>query len=101
MTVLQWRRRPLTTPRAPKATVPPISWLSPGEYAGRARFRPSDGAILTPALQRAVGQVVEVRFAGIAANGEPFAGQGLYAEWRHDKLLGGCLIPSQDLEFLD
>ena len=101
MTVLQWRRRPVTTPQAPKAAVAPISWLTPGEYAGRARFRPSDAAILTPALQRAIGQVVEVRFAGIAAHGEPFAGQGLYVEWRHDKLLGGCLIPRQDLEFLD
>jgi hypothetical protein len=44
---------------------------------------------------------VEVRFAGIAAHGEPFAGQALYVEWRHDKFLGGCSIPTQDLEFLD
>jgi hypothetical protein len=101
MTVLQWRRRPLTTPPAPKAAVAPISWLAPGEYAGRARFRPSDGAILTPALQRAIGQVVEVRFAGMAAHDEPFAGQALYVEWRHDKFLDGCVIPTQDLEFID
>ena len=101
MTVLQWRRRQATTPRDPKATVAPISWLTPGEYAGRARFRPREGAILTPALQRAIGQVVEVRFAGIAAHGEPFAGQGLYVEWRHDKFLDGCVIPTQDLEFID
>ena len=101
MTVLQWHRRPLTAPRPPKTAVAPISWLAPGEYAGRARFRPSAAAILTPALQRAIGQIVEVRFASIAANGEPFAGQALYVEWRHDKFLDGCLIPAQDLEFLD
>ena len=101
MTVLQWRRRPVTLPQAPKAAVAPISWLSPGEYAGRARFRPTDGAVLTPALHRAVGQVVEVRFAGIAAHGEPFAGQALYVEWRHDKFLDGRVIPTQDLEFID
>jgi hypothetical protein len=101
MTVLQWRRRPLTTPRAPKTAVAPISWLAPGEYAGRARFRPSDGAILTPTLRQAIGQVVEVRFAGIAPRGEPFAGQALYVEWRHDKFLDGCVIPTQDLEFID
>jgi len=57
--------------------------------------------MVAPALQRAIGQVVEVRFAGIAADGEPFAGQALYVEWRHDKFLGGCSIPKQDLEFLD
>ena len=101
MTVLQWRRRPLTTPPAPKAAVAPISWLAPGEYAGRARFRPGEGAILTPALQRAIGLVVEVKFAGIAAHDEPFAGQALYVEWRHDRLLDGCVIPTQDLEFID
>jgi hypothetical protein len=98
MTVLQWRQRPLPTP---KTAVAPISWLAPGEYAGRARFRPGDGAVLTPALERAIGQVVEVRFAGTAAADEPFAGQALYVEWRHDKFLGGCVIPRQDLEFID
>jgi hypothetical protein len=81
--------------------VAPISWLAPGEYAGRARYSPCDRTRITPELRRAIGQVVEVRFARMAARGEPFYGQALYVEWRHDKFLGGCAIPSQDLEFLD
>lgn len=101
MTVLAWHWRPPTTRRALKTAVAPIPWLAPGEYAGRARYSPSDRTMVAPALQRAIGQVVEVRFAGIAADGEPFAGQALYVEWRHDKFLGGCSIPKQDLEFLD
>jgi len=81
--------------------VAPISWLAPGEYAGRARYSPCDRTRVAPELRRAIGQVVEVRFTGIAARGQPFSGQALYVEWRHDKFLGGCSIPSQDLEFLD
>jgi hypothetical protein len=55
---------------------------------------------LTPTLTRAIGQVIEVGYAGIAPQGEMFAGQALYLEWRSDDLLDGHLIPEQDLEFL-
>ena len=81
--------------------VAPISWLAPGEYAGRARYSPCDRTKVTPELRPVVGQVVEVKFAGIAARGQPVYGQALYVEWRQDKYLGGRSIPSQDLEFLD
>jgi hypothetical protein len=80
---------------------PPTSFLAVGAFAGRARFRPSRHAAVTPTLTRAIGQVIEVGFAGIAASGEMFAGQALYLEWRSDRVLDGFLIPEQDLEFLD
>jgi hypothetical protein len=51
-------------------------------------------------LHRAIGQVVEVGCAGIAAADDRFAGQVLYLEWRRDTLLDGYVIPEQDLEFL-
>ena len=87
-------------PSSPKTSLAAISWLPVGSYAGRARFRPSERAVLTPALQRAVGQVVEVGFAGIAEQDGPFAGEALYLEWRRDEILDGFLIPEKDLEFL-
>jgi hypothetical protein len=93
--VLPWRPR-----REPQSSASPSSFLSVGSYAGRARFRPNTNAALTPTLTRAIGQVIEVGFAGVASKGEMFAGQALYLEWRSDDILDGYLIPEQDLEFL-
>jgi hypothetical protein len=56
---------------------------------------------LTPALTRAIGQVMEVGFAGFASKSDVFAGQAMYLEWRSDDILDGYLIPEQDLEFLE
>ena len=98
MTVLPWRRRQHSSPRF---LMTPNSFSAIGAYAGRARFQPSDRAVVTPVLQRAIGQVIEVGFAGIAPAGELFAGQALYLEWRGDRVLDGFLIPEQDLEFVD
>ena len=78
-----------------------MSTLPVGSYAGRARFRPTDRVTLTPSLERAVGQVVQVGFAGMAPLDGPFAGQALYLEWRRDDIFDGFLIPEQDLEFVD
>jgi hypothetical protein len=100
MSVVPWRPRQLTPRPSPKTSGAPISWLPVGSYAGRARFRPSDRAALTPALKRAIGQVVEVGYAGIAEQDGPFPGEALYLEWRRDEVLDGFLIPEQDLEFL-
>jgi hypothetical protein len=97
--VLPWRPRG-ERPKRNSNSNSPSSFLTVGAYAGRAIFRPSARAALTPALARAVGQVVEVGFAGIAPKGELFAGQALYLEWRSDDVLDGFLIPEQDLEFL-
>jgi hypothetical protein len=72
-----------------------------GESAGRARYHPRGYAWLNPTLSRAVGKVVEVQFEGIASPDEPFAGQALYREREPQHLLGGWLIPEQDLHFLD
>lgn len=101
MTVVPWRPRQQSVRRTPKTNPAPMSWLPVGSYAGRARFRPSERAVLTPALKRAIGQVIEVGFAGIAEHNGPFAGEALYLEWRRDEVLDGFLIPEQDLEFLD
>jgi hypothetical protein len=61
---------------------------------------PNPHAALTPTLERAIGKIIEVGFAGLAPKGEMFAGQALYLEWRSDDILDGFLIPEQDLEFL-
>ncbi|SRR5712692_3053601 len=101
MSVVPWRPRQLLTARpVPKTSWAPIFWLPVGSYAGRARFRPTARAVLTPALKRAIGQVVEVGFAGIAERDGPFAGEALYLEWRRDEVLDGFLIPERELEFL-
>jgi hypothetical protein len=57
-------------------------------------------AVLPPILRGAVGQVVEVAFAGYAEPGDPFNGQALYCEWRRDDVFDQFLIPEQDLEFV-
>jgi hypothetical protein len=97
--VLPWRPRRSVSNRQAN-TNSPSSFLTVGAYAGRATFRPSARASLTPALEKAVGKIVEVGYAGIAPKGELFAGQALYLEWRSDEILDGFLIPEQDLEFL-
>ena len=97
--VLPWRPR-RDSQRPSNSAISPSSFLSVGAYAGRARFRPAANAALTPTLTRAVGQIIEVGFAGFAPKGEMFAGQALYLEWRSDDILDGYLIPEQDLEFL-
>ena len=97
--VLPWRPRQ-ERPKRPSNPNSPSSFLTVGAYAGRARFCPTARAALTPSLERAIGQIVEVGYAGIAPPGEMFAGQALYLEWRSDDVLDGYLIPEQDLEFL-
>jgi len=96
--ILPWR--PRREPKRPSNPNSPSSFLTVGAYAGRARFRPRALAALTPTLERAIGQIVEVGYAGIAPPDEMFAGQALYLEWRSDDVLDGYLIPEQDLEFL-
>ena len=71
----------------------------PGSYAGRARFHPSHPDRVPLSLRQVIGQIVEVGHAGIAAAGDPFAGQAMFLEWRRDDQLGGFLIPEQDLQF--
>jgi hypothetical protein len=56
---------------------------------------------LNPTLSRAVGKVVALRFERIASLDEPFAGQALYRESGTRSILGGWLIPEQDLHFVD
>jgi hypothetical protein len=71
-----------------------------GAYAGRARFQPQRAELLPEVLHGAIGRVIEFGFAGIAPAEEPFGGQELYLEWCRDDVLGGFVIPAQDLEFL-
>jgi hypothetical protein len=97
--LIPWRRRD-EVPKRPSNPNSPSTFLTVGAYAGRARFRPTGRAALTPSLERAIGRIVEVGYAGIAPPGEMFAGQALYLEWRSDDVLDGYLIPEQDLEFL-
>jgi len=96
MAILAWRPRHQPSPRVPVSAAPrPV-----GAYAGRARFRPINAEWLPAELCHAVGRVIEVGFAGIAPREGPFAGQELYLEWRNDDVLGGFVIPAQDLEFV-
>jgi hypothetical protein len=71
-----------------------------GEYAGRAVFRPHHKRDLKDSLFSAIGQVVELEFAGIADPGEQFGGQNLYQE-RRGNWLQRSWVPEEDLEFID
>ena len=62
--VLPWRPRRSVSNRQAN-TNSPSSFLTVGAYAGRATFRPSARAALTPALEKAVGKIVEVGYAGV------------------------------------
>jgi len=72
-----------------------------GQYAGRARFQPRHVELVPEELEPAIGQVVELGFAGVAPAEDIYAGQNLYLEWRRDTLLRGFVIPEQDLQFVE
>jgi hypothetical protein len=98
MTVLQWRpRRP-----AQPSVLDPAQFKFPaiGEFAGRARYVPGDLENLPPHLRAAAGIVVDLEFAGIATAGARFVGQSLYRDCSSQNLLGGLVIPEQDLDFI-
>jgi len=97
MKVLMWR--PRHAARTP-AGIRRLTFPAIGEYAGRARYLPGDISTLLPELRAAVGQIVEVQFAGMAPAG-PFAGQCLYREVPTRAILGGTQIPEQDLDFIE
>jgi hypothetical protein len=94
---LQWRPRRLDSSplEGPAVRFPAI-----GDRAGLARYVPRDTSRLSPDLQRAVGQVLEMCFMGLAPTG-PLAGQSVYRERSHGALVTTVLIPEQDLEFID
>ena len=97
MRILPWR-----PPRSTHSeTVAQILSRAIGEYAGRARYHPRGYTWLNPTLSRAVGKVVELQFEGIASPEKPFAGQALYRERGPQGLLGGWLIPEQDVHFFN
>ena len=96
MKVLSWRDR-----GSNQAAAQRILSRAVGEYAGRARYSPRGDVRLNPTLARAVGQVIALRFDRIASPDEPFTGQALYREHSTRPILGGWLIPEQDLHFVD
>jgi hypothetical protein len=75
------------------------SFTKPGEYAGRAIFKPRHRSDLKDGLFQAIGCTVELEFAGVAGPEEPFAGQNLYQEL-HTELLQHSWVPEEDLEFI-
>jgi hypothetical protein len=75
-------------------------FTQPGEYAGRAVFRPHHRRDLKDGLFQAIGHTVELVFAAIASDDEPFSGQNLYQE-RDGELLQHSWVPEEDLEFID
>ena len=100
MRVLQWRPRTPAQRSTPEAG--PLPWKFPaiGEFAGRARYVPGDVENLPPPLRAAAGTVMDVEFAGIAGPGSRSVGQSLYRECSGQSLLGGLVIPEQDLDFI-
>jgi hypothetical protein len=97
MRLLQWRARTTATPSSRAAF---IRFPALGDPVGRARYIPGDAGKLNPQLRRVIGKVIELQFAGMADRG-PLAGQSLYAEVPGQEMLGGALIPEEDLDFLD
>jgi hypothetical protein len=75
-------------------------FTQPGEYAGRAMFRPHHKRDLKEGLFEVIGRSVELEFAGIAGPDEQFSGQNLYQE-RDGELLQHSWVPEEDLEFID
>jgi len=75
-------------------------FTKPGEYAGRAVFRPRHTRDLKDGLFQAIGCTVELEFAGVASSEEHFAGQNLYQE-RRGELLMHPWVAEEDLEFVD
>ena len=75
-------------------------FTAPGEYAGRAVFRPHHTRDLKDGLFHAIGQIVELEFAGVARSDEQFAGQNLYQECSGELLMHSW-VPEEDLQFLD
>ena len=71
-----------------------------GEYAGRAIFKPHHRRDLKDGLFHAIGQIVELEFAGVAGPDEQFSGQNLYQE-RDGELLLHSWVPEEDLQFID
>jgi hypothetical protein len=78
----------------------PRHFTHPGEYAGRAIFRPHHKRDLKDGLFQAIGCIVELEFAGIADPDEQFGGQNLYQE-RDGELLQHSWVPEEDLQFID
>jgi hypothetical protein len=78
----------------------PLKFPAIGEFAGRARYVPGDVERLPPPLRASAGSVVDLEFAGLASPGDRFAGQSLYRECPGQNLLGGLIIPEQDLDFI-
>jgi hypothetical protein len=74
-------------------------FTKPGEYAGRAVFRPHHTRDLKDGLFQVIGCTVELEFAGVARSEEDFAGQNLYQE-RRGELLMHSWVPEEDLEFI-
>jgi hypothetical protein len=96
------RMLPWPAPRSRhSAAVAQILSHTVGEFAGRARYHPRRHARLNPALSRAVGKVIDLQFEGIAPAEDPYSGQALYRERGPQQLLGGRVVPEQDLHFLD
>jgi hypothetical protein len=97
MRLLQWRPRAAVS-NSPRAAF--IRFPALGDFVGCARYAPKNAARLTPGQRAAIGCVVDLQFAGIVDSG-PLAGQSLYAETPGSNLLGGGVIPEQDVEFLE
>jgi len=76
-------------------------FTKPGEYAGRAVFRPHHKRDLKEGLLHVVGRTVELVFAGVARSEEDFAGQNLYQERGGGELLMHSWVPEEDLQFID
>ena len=75
-------------------------FTAPGEYAGRAVYRPHHTRDLKEGLSQAIGRTVELEFSGVAGANEEFAGQNLYQE-RRGELLMHSWVPEEDLQFID
>ena len=84
-----------------RRTVNHRTFTKPGEYAGRAVFRPHHKRDLKEGLFQSIGSTVDLVFAGVAGSDEEFAGQNLYQERGDGNLLMHSWVPEEDLQFID
>ena len=72
-----------------------------GLHAGLGVYHPRNRKDLKLELYEAIGQTIDLNFAGVARADERFAGQNLYQERASGHLLQSSWVPEQDVQFLE
>ena len=79
-----------------------FGWMDRQRYRRRqAYFRPTDTLALDAALVELIDRIVNVRFANVAGEDSPFAGQSLYLIFGQKRSGSTFRRPECDFDFLE